>query len=446
MSRGRILVVDDDDGVRSFVAEALGDVGHDIACAVDGEDARQQLARTSFHVLVTDLKMPRLDGMGLTRHVRAEHPEVEIVILTAFGTVGDAVEAMKLGAFDYLQKPIGSPAELRMVIERAVERYRLHALAERARGHRTAPVLSHGAPSMRPVIDALNKVARTDATVLLIGESGTGKEVAARTLHAGSPRADGPFVAINCAALSSTLLESELFGHEKGAFTGAHARRRGKLELAEGGTFFLDEVGELDPTLQAKLLRVLQERTFERVGGGQTIYADVRVIAATNRDLQVMIAEGSFREDLFHRLAVFPVVLPPLRERTEDIRPLAEHLLADSCARLGRGALRLSRDALAYLESAPWPGNVRELANALERAVILADGTSIQSTDLQPPTMGTAPMRQMARTSPIQSLADMEREAISAALQQFSGNRAKAAKVLGIGVRTLYDKIKRYGL
>src|SRR5690606_22594466 len=309
----RILVADDEAGIREFIGEALGADGHEVTVARDGEEAASLLDQRSFDLLVTDIRMPRLDGMELLRKIRAESPEVQVIVLTAHGTVDNAVEAMKLGAFDYLQKPIGGPDELCLVAARALERRRLlDAQARAQRGAAGEPSLSHGDPAMRPVVDAVEKVARTSATVLLLGESGTGKEVAARVIHAMSDRAERPFMAVNCAAITETLLESELFGHEKGAFTGASERRRGRIELADGGTFFLDEVAELRPELQAKLLRVIQERRFERVGGVRSIDVDVRWIAATNRDLRVMMDEGKFREDLYHRLAVFPIRLPPL--------------------------------------------------------------------------------------------------------------------------------------
>ena len=441
-----VLIVDDEAGIRSFLCEALAAVDHDVDEAEDGQVALAKLARRAFHVVLTDLRMPHVDGLQLLERVRAEHPEVEVIMLTAHGSVGTAVEAMKRGAFDYLEKPISSPAELRLLVDRAVERYRLRAAREAA-APPDLPPLDHGAPAMRPVVSALRKVAATDATVLLLGESGTGKEIAARAVHAWSTRASGAFVAINCAALSAELLESELFGHERGAFTGASARRRGRLELADGGTFFLDEIGELEPRLQAKLLRVLQERRFERLGGNQSVTCDVRFVAATNRDLPERITAGAFREDLYHRLAVFPVRMPPLRERREDLLPLAETLLTRVSRELGRAGLCMSERFRRALLAHDWPGNVRELRNALERASILADGPelTLEHLVLAPGTTAPAPGASGGAAAS-RTLEELERDAIRSALAAAGGNRREAAESLGIGLRTLYEKLKRYDL
>ena len=435
----RILVVEDEEGVRTFLAEALERDGHEITEARDAAEGLARVADGGFDLVLTDLRMPKGDGMDIVRAVRTGSPDVEVIVLTAFGAVKTAVEAMRLGAFDYLEKPVSSPAALRTLVASALTRRdELTRLSEPSPPPLATASLTWGAPAMRPVIDALGKVAKTTATVLLTGESGTGKEVAARAIHAASPRASRPFMAINCAVLSEQLFESELFGHEKGSFTGAHATRKGRLELADGGTFFLDEIGELKPALQAKLLRVLEERTLERVGSSRPIPIDVRLIAATHRDVRTMVAEGSFRDDLYHRLAVFPIRLPPLRERREDIVPMAESMLAQLAPE--RGA-RLDDGARARIASAPWPGNARELRNALERAVILADGPVVRAEHLW--------LDQGEDLSPANAsgtLEDLEKAAIERALSASKGNRKDAAAALGIGLRTLYEKLKRYSI
>ncbi len=453
----RVLIVDDEEGIRSFVAESLELDGHEVEQAASGEQALTRLREARFELVITDLRMPGMSGLELLATVEPEQPELEFIMLTAHGNVESAVKAMKLGAFDYIQKPVSSPAELRLVAARALERRSLRDHRERTEERTDAPVLSYGDPVMTPVVRALEKVAPTNATVLLTGESGTGKEVTARALHGMSARREGPFVAVNCATLSQTLLESELFGHERGAFTGATTRKRGRIELAHGGSFFLDEIGEMDIALQAKLLRVLQERTFERVGGTRSIEVDVRWIAATNRDLRELMDEGRFREDLYHRLAVFPIRLPPLRERPGDIVPLAESLLVRVGRELAKPGLVLSEAAAQALIGGAWPGNIRELANALERAAILADGKVITPAHLwldpnAAPAVTATPEAERAGAGDgsaagageIETLETLERRAIASALAAVDGNRRRAAESLGIGVRTLYDKIKRY--
>jgi two-component system, NtrC family, response regulator AtoC len=462
-----LLVVDDDEAVRCFLSAVLEEEGHVVVTATDGLQALEQLRQRSFHVVLADLTMPNMDGMSLLKAIRRDYPETEVIVLTGYGSVESAVAAMKAGAFEFLEKPLASPAALTLVVDRATERRRLRAVQEIAVVSSTPP-LGYGAPAMLAAERALQKVAVTDATVLLMGESGTGKEIAARAVHDWSARAHGPFVAVNCAALSTTLLESELFGHEKGAFTGAHARQRGRIELAEGGTFFLDEVGELEPGLQARLLRVIQEKRFERVGGQQAVDANVRWIAATNRDLPAMVSEGRFREDLYHRIAVFPVTLPPLRERREDIGPLAERLLARIALSVGRPQLCLTAEAKQTLASWDWPGNVRELANVLERSAILAEEVEIRSEDLalfvlvkpraeapRPPAAipalpaparpaDVAPIAIGAGFEVAELAALDERARIMAALERCAGNQTRAAQLLGISRGTLVNRLTEY--
>jgi two-component system response regulator AtoC len=435
----RILVVDDKESIRTFIADALDADGHDVTTAPDGVDAALLLQKTSFHLMITDLKMPRMDGLALLSKAREMAPEMTVIVLTAHGTVETAVNAMKLGAFDYLTKPLASPDELRMVVARALEHRRLSI---RASLPEVASAIVAEDPVMRKVLGLIQKVAVTDATVLLQGESGVGKEVAAMEIHRQSPRRSAPFVAVNCAAISETLVESEMFGHEKGAFTGAAEKRIGRFEQADGGTLFLDEAGELPLPLQAKLLRVLQERRFERVGGTQTIEVDVRIVAATNRRLEDDIEVGRFREDLYHRLSVFPVDIPPLRERPGDIEPLAKHLLEEIARRIKKPSIALSAAARAALKAHPWPGNVRELGNTLERAAIIADSDIIEESHL----LLTARAERREDEPVGTSLRDLERDAIKKALAATDGHRKKAAERLGIGLRTLYSKIKEYGL
>jgi two-component system response regulator AtoC len=434
-----ILVVDDEPGLREFLSDSLELAGHRVATADSAERALALVAQRRFDLVMTDLSMPGQGGMALVRALGARAGSPALVVLTAHGTVEVAVEAMRHGAVDFIQKPVASPDALCD---------RIGAILRRRGGGGPsgpgAPTLGYGDPAMRPVEEAVAKVARTDATVLILGESGTGKEVCARAIHAASRRAAAPLMAVNCAALAATLLESELFGHEKGAFTGATERRAGKLAAAEGGTFFLDEVGELEAGLQAKLLRVLQERTYEAVGSTRTVSADVRWVAATNRDLPAMMARGTFREDLYHRLAVFPIHLPPLRARPADIVPMARAMLGSIADEVGRAGLRLSAAAERVLAARSWPGNARELRNVLARAAILAEGDEIDAThvaELGAPSAPAVPL-----DSAPGALVDLERAAIAQALASVGGNRRRAAELLGIAERTLYDKIRKFGL
>jgi two-component system response regulator FlrC len=443
--KGSILVVDDEPAMRLLLSSVLKDEGHDVTAAATGEEAVQLIAKRHYHLVVTDLKMPGISGLELLEQVKRDDPGTAVIILTAFGTVEGAVEAMRKGAVHYLLKPLANPDELRLAVRRVLEEQRVADEATTLRQATEAVFpfgeIIAGDGKMQAALDLGRSVAPTDATVLITGETGTGKELMARAIHHWSLRAEQAFVAVSCAALAETLLESELFGHEKGAFTGAVAQRRGRFELAHGGTLFLDEVGEMTPALQAKLLRVLQEGTFERVGGTKTVTVDVRVIAATNRDLQRLVAKRTFREDLYYRLNVFPIVLPPLRERPADILPLAEHILRQASRRFGRQITGFTGEAQALLQEYPWPGNIRELQNVIERAAILCREAHIGPAHLH---LSASP----GVSSPVaqKTLRELEREAILAALAAHKGNRRKAADQLGIGLRTLYTRLRVYGI
>jgi DNA-binding NtrC family response regulator len=441
MSRS-ILVVEDDALLRSFLVEVLTAEGHRVESAPDGAAGRASLERDAWDLVITDLKMPGLDGLSLLRSGRQSRPETRWIVITAHGSVESAVDAMKAGATDYLLKPFRSPDELRLVVRRALREAqsesRISLLAEElGKGFPPAELIFLGT-AMTSLRSMAQEVAPTTANVLLTGASGTGKEVLARVIHAWSPRHSQPFVAVNCAALTESLLESELFGHERGAFTGAVTARKGRFELADGGTLFLDEIGEIAPSVQVKLLRVLQERVVERVGGVRPVPVDVRVIAATNRDLKTLVAAGTFREDLFYRLNVFPVRLPTLSERADAILPLAEFFRAKYAAQFGKRVDRFTAGAADDLRGYAWPGNIRELQNVVERAVILARET-IDSCHLS--------LESGADALPAKgALKDVERETIVRILQETSGNRRKAASELGISLRTLQYRLKEYGL
>ena len=444
-SKASILVVDDEPAMRLLLTSILRDAGYEVTAAATGEEALQLVAQRHFRVVVTDLKMPGISGMDVLVRITRDDPDTPVILLTAFGSVDGAVEAMRRGAAHYLLKPLANPDELRVVVARVLEERRLadEAATLRQANEATFPFgqIVGEDPTTRAAFDLARSVASTDATVLITGETGTGKELIARAIYHWSPRAGQAFVAVSCAALAEALLDSELFGHEKGAFTGAIAQRRGRFELAHGGTLFLDEVGEMSPALQAKLLRVLQEGTLERVGGTKTVTVDVRVIAATNRDLQRMVAERSFREDLYYRLNVFPITLPPLRQRRADILPLANHLLTQASRRFGRRITGFSDEATARLQDYVWPGNIRELQNVIERAAILCRDDRIAATHLH-----LSPLPASTPLSPPKPLRDIERDAILAALAAHDGNRREAAAQLEIGLRTLYARLKEYGL
>jgi len=436
-----ILVVDDEVKMGVLVAGTLEDAGHDVTRTDKGERALTLLSKQRFDVVITDLKMAPISGLSILNETKKRSPETAVILMTAHATAETAVQAMKAGAADYLIKPF-SLDELALLVERQLAGRRLKDKAEVLANDlaRYAPteILGKSAP-LAGVLAMVDKVARTNAGVLITGESGSGKELVARAIHAASPRRDGPFVAINCAALPETLLESELFGHEKGSFTGAVQRKRGRFELADGGTLFLDEVGEVTQGVQVKLLRALEEHAFVRIGGTAPISVDVRVLAATNRDLLAEMRAGRFREDLFFRLDVFPIEMPPLRERGDDVLLLAEHFLTALAPEA-----RLSNAAKAALAGYAWPGNVRELRNVLERAVILADGSTIEPAHLHLlPDMSRPAGREEQEGG---GIADVERQMIQTALRQAGGNKTEAAKLLKITRRMLYSRMKKHGL
>lgn len=440
----RILVVEDDATFRSLLRTILTAENYEVVDVSDAEQALDVLRRREFDLVISDLRMPGKSGMELFRETRNIFVPPPFILLTAYGTIEEAVEAMKEGAADFLTKPLKDPAALRTLVAKVLatgRREREYMSLKEAESAGLPPEsLIFAGTTMAEVRRLVHEVAATGATVILFGESGTGKEVIARVLHLLSPRRNSGFIPVNCAAIPDTLLESELFGHEKGAFTGAVQARRGKFELAHGGTIFLDEIGEMPVALQAKLLRVIQERTFERVGGSREIRADVRVLAATNRDLEKDVRDGRFREDLYYRLHVFPVQLPPLRERNDAIPLLTDYFVERFGRQIGKRVQGVSPEALTILQSYRWPGNIRELQNVIERAVILCRG-AISVADL--------PATLLACDSDAQELGtlkDLEREAILSALEKTGGNRRRAAEELGLSRRTLQYRLKEYGL
>jgi len=443
--RTRILIVDDEEIVRESLSGWLEKDGYTVSSAQDGPSAIARVNAERWSILLVDMKMPGMDGLQVLEQAKKIQPDAAVVIMTAYATVDTAVAAMKLGAYDYLVKPF-DPEEMSLMITKIVGQQALvreNVLLRKVlkRDYRFRDLVSKN-PKMRAVFELARTAARSSSTILVLGESGTGKEVLARAIHVESPRSQGPFLAVSCAALTESLLESELFGHERGAFTGAVARQRGKFEAAHRGTIFLDEIGDITPKLQLALLRVLEERRFTRVGGVEPVEVDVRVIAATNRDLGKAVEQGHFREDLYYRLNVIPIQLPPLRDRREDIPLLVDHLLEQLCVETGRKVESVSHDAMALLMEHPWPGNVRELRNVLERAVVVASGSSIQAPDLG--LLDAA--RGEAAAGDMATLEQVERRHIAHVLAKSGGNITQAARVLDIDRVTLYNKIKKYHL
>ena len=447
MSKGKILVVDDEAGARSALADMLRGEGFIAETAGDGFKALGRFEDFSPDLVLTDLNMPGMDGVELLRKVKEKDPELPVVLMTAFGGVETAVAAMREGAADYLTKPLNLD-ELVIVLERTLETRKLRREASDLRGQLqdrySFDNIVGSSPEMQRVFKSIAQVAPSRATVLLTGESGTGKELVAAAIHHHSPRASGPFVKLHCAALAESLLESELFGHERGAYTGADRRREGRFEHAHGGTLFLDEIGEISLSTQVKLLRVLQEREFERVGGTQTLHVDVRVIAATNRDLKEMVAQGRFREDLFYRLNVINLPLPPLRQRPSDIPPLAMHFLRHYATENGKAVTVISDAALLQIAGYSWPGNVRELENVIERAVVLCDGETVEPRHL-PPEFAAASRRAGAPPIPGSTMDELERYAILKTMEAVGGSTSRAAEILGISVRKIQYKLQEYG-
>jgi DNA-binding NtrC family response regulator len=441
--QGRILVVDDEFSVRDSLSLWFQKDGYDVQSAGNGNEALEVFEAGRFDVAVVDVKMPGMDGVQLQEHLARLDPELPVIMITAFASVDTAVRTLKLGAFDYVTKPV-DPDELSHLVRRAIEQRRLRQenlqLRETIDEFVAGDVIVGEAPAMKKVLELAEHVAKTDATVLIRGESGTGKELIARAIHANSRRRYAPIIAVNCGGLPETLLETELFGHEKGAFTGAQYRRKGRLEMADGGTLFLDEVGSISLKTQVDLLRVLESHEFTRVGGSKPIKVDFRVICATNEDLEKAVADGRFREDFFYRINVFLIEAPPLRIRRSDIPLLANHFLERFARQMDKRITQISSEAMAVLEAYDWPGNVRELSNAIERAMVVGKGRSIQPEDL--------PLRGAPRVPPAEadSLAEVERRHVASVLEKVDWNITRAAEALRVDRVTVYNKIKKYGL
>jgi DNA-binding NtrC family response regulator len=452
-----ILLVEDKESLRHVIRLTLENAGYTVTESADARAAINEISTTRYRLVLTDLRMPNGSGLDVLRAARTSDPDVPVILMTAFGSIDEAVQAMKDGAHDFLQKPVDSN-HLLLLVERALEQARLRneniLLREEWSRRYGFPRIIGESDVMKRAVGETQRVAQTEATVLLLGESGTGKELFARAVHHLSNRRDKPFVAINCAAIPETLIENELFGHERGAFTGASDRRQGKFELASGGTVFLDEIGELPLSVQGKLLRAIEEKVVDRIGGRAQVPVDVRVVAATNKDLKTAVDQGEFRGDLFFRLAVFPLEIPALRERGDDVVLLANQFASQLGHELRGREAELSNEAIAHIRGRPWPGNVRELENAIERACILSDSLILEPRDLglvsasidDDKSLNDFDLSGTLSEVAHRALTVVERKKISAALATNSGNKSRTAEDLGISYKTLLNKIKEYGL
>lgn len=443
----KILVVDDEPLIRDLLRDILREEGYEVSVAKEGLSALKKVKREETDLVITDVKMPGLDGIKLLKEIKKVSPSTPVIVITAYGTIENAVEAMKKGAYDYITKPI-TPDQIKLVLQKISRHKNLlrenrYLRAEVNQKYNFEELVGES-PGMREVYSMIDKVAKTKATVLIQGESGTGKELVARAIHFRSPRREGPFIKLNCAALSEDLLESELFGHEKGAFTGAVSRREGRFELADKGTLLLDEISETSFSFQTKLLRVLQEGEFERVGGTRTLKVDVRIIATTNRNLKKLVEEGKFRDDLYYRLNVLPVYLPPLRERREDIPLLTLHFLKKYSRRNGLRLKSISKECLQMLKEYYWPGNVRELENVIERMVVMNEKEALLPQDFAFLNLSSQNLNLSFPEN--LTLEEMEKKLIIETLRRTGGNRTKTAKILNISVRTIRNKLKKYNL
>ncbi len=452
-TKARLLIVDDEEPQRLMLASLLGRAGYEVDAARDGSEALELLHASRYDLMLTDQRMPKIDGLELLERTRREHPDLPVVLMTAYGSVSTAVEAMKRGAADYLTKPFERD-ELLIVVQKVLRQQQLETEVADLHGtlrdrYSLNNIVGNSAP-MQQVFSLIERVAPTDVPVLVTGETGTGKELVARAIHQNSRRAEGPFVALNCAAIPETLLESELFGHEKGAFTGAERDHAGKFEQADGGTLFLDEIAAMRTDLQAKILRAIQEKEIQRLGSTKTVPVDVSIVAATCDDLERAIREKTFREDLYYRLNVVPIQLPPLRERTEDIPLLVDRFLAGATEKFGRGQVHMAPEVLDLLSGYPWPGNVRELENCIERMVVLAQAERLTMADvptnLQPGRRSGAASAELFELPPGGvEMAELEKHLIRQALERTRGALGPAARLLGISYKTLQYRIRKYG-